>query len=96
MWLLVVMVVMVVTRGLSHTPSSAVRHLPLNSARIGLRYRRGTLYLRAAVHRRCQRPTEGLVLTTLSAPYRRFGTNGTNDAVSALSKVDTNKAVEAA
>ena len=42
-----------------HTPSSAFRHLPPNSARIGYASR-GTLYLRGAVHRRCQHPPKGL------------------------------------
>ena len=45
---------------LLYTLGLAFRHLPPNSARIGYAHRRGTLYLRAAVHRRCQRPPKGL------------------------------------
>ena len=42
-----------------HTPSIAFRHLPTNSA-IFSYATEGALYLRAAVHRRGQRPPEGL------------------------------------
>ena len=47
--------------GLSvHTPSTVFRHLPPNSARFSyVTDWRGTLYLRAAVHRRGQRPPKG-------------------------------------
>ena len=41
-----------------HTPSIAFRHLPPNSARFGYATE-GALYLRAAVHRRGQRPPKG-------------------------------------
>ena len=43
-----------------HCPSIAFRHLPPNSARTGYATDRATLYLRAAVHRRGQRPPKGL------------------------------------
>ena len=44
-----------------HTPSIAFWHLPPNSARTSYATEgRGTLYLPAAVHRRCQRPPKGL------------------------------------
>ena len=46
-------------QGAGHTPSIAFRHLPPNSASRYLRHLRGTLYLRAAVHRRSQRPPKG-------------------------------------
>ena len=48
-----------VTLGPLHTPSTAFRHLPPNSARFSYATERGTLYLRAAVHRRGQRPPKG-------------------------------------
>ena len=48
----------------AHTPSIAFRHLPLNSARFGYATERGILYLRAAVHRRGQRPPKGLGTNT--------------------------------
>ena len=46
----------------NHTPSRiAFQHLPpLKLCQNWLRHWRGTLYLRAAVHRRCQRPRKGL------------------------------------
>ena len=45
----------------SHTSSIAFRHLPPNSARTGYSTEGArTLYLRAAVHRRGQRPSKGL------------------------------------
>ena len=44
-----------------HTPSTAFRHLPPNSARFSYAAEGGTLYLRAAVQRRGgQRPPKGL------------------------------------
>ena len=43
-----------------HTLSIAFRHHPPNSARTGYHHWRGTLCLRAAVHRRCPRPPKGL------------------------------------
>ena len=43
-----------------HTPSIAFRHLPPNSARFGYTTERGTLCLRAAVHRHGQRPSKDL------------------------------------
>ena len=43
----------------THTPSTAFRHLPPNSARFGYATEWGTLYLRAAVQRRDQRPPKG-------------------------------------
>ena len=42
------------------TPSIAFRHLPPNSARFSYATVKDTLYLRAAVHRRCQRTPKGL------------------------------------
>ena len=45
----------------THTPSIAFLHLPPN-CQIWLRHWRGTLYLRAAVHRRGQRPPKGLTV----------------------------------
>ena len=44
--------------GMRRTPGIAFRHLPPNSARFGYAAER-TLYLRAAVHRRGQRPPKG-------------------------------------
>ena len=49
-----------------HTPSIALRHLPPNSARTGYAIV-GSLYLRAAVHRRGQRPPKGLGTRTVEA-----------------------------
>ena len=50
--------------GMFHTPSIAFRHVPQNSARFGYATERArTLHLRAAVHRRRQRPPKGLVVT---------------------------------
>ena len=43
-----------------HTPSIAFRHLPPDSARFSYATEWGTLYLRAAIHRRGQRPPKGL------------------------------------
>ena len=44
----------------AHTPSTAFRHLPPNSARIGNATEGALFHLRAAVHRRCQRRSKGL------------------------------------
>ena len=47
--------------GGGQTRSIAIQHLSPNSARIGCATEcRGTLNLRAAVHRRCQRPPKGM------------------------------------
>ena len=43
-----------------HTPSIAFRHLPPNSDGFSYATEKGTLYLRAAVQRRDQRPPKGL------------------------------------
>ena len=42
-----------------HTPSTAFRNLPPNFARFSYATEGGILYLRAAVHRRGQRPPKG-------------------------------------
>ena len=48
------------SKGISHTPSIAFRHLPPNSARFSYATEGALdLYLRAAVHRRGQRPPKG-------------------------------------
>ena len=44
----------------SHTPSIACRHVAPNSARFGYATDRGSLYLRAAVRRRGQRPPKAV------------------------------------
>ena len=60
--------------GIFHTLSLAFRHLPPISARIGYTgHWRGTLYLRAAVNRRCQRPPKGLDTNkTVEATYENI------------------------
>ena len=59
-------------KGASLTQDIAARHLPPNSARLGYATEWGTLYLRAAVQRRCQRPPKGLGTSkTVDAAQRR-------------------------
>ena len=47
---------MAICHGISHTPSIAFRHLPPNSAKFSYATEGALFYLRAAVHRRGQRP----------------------------------------
>ena len=81
---------------LRHTPSTAFRHLPPNSARFGYATEGArTLYPRAAVHRRGQRPPKGLGTNQTPSTGLRHSSFWRKVPESGARSVVTNMTVEA-